>query len=61
MKENAHKVLLTLGISTKNPDGSLRSVYELLNDIGCAFSKLDTAQQLLLSRKLTGSSAPIDK
>lgn len=55
------EILSSLGISTKNPDGSLRSVYEVLNDIGCAFSKLDTTQQILLSRKLAGSSAPIDK
>lgn len=56
-----NKALLSLGIPTRNSDGSLRSVYEVLNDIGCVFSKLDTEQQILLSKGLIGSLDPDDK
>ena len=54
------EILSTLDISTKNPDGSLRNVYEVLHDISCAFSTLDTAQPLLLAGRLVGLSAPTE-
>ena len=58
--DDIDKVLFQLGVLTKNSDGSLRNVYEVLNDISCAFSTLDTAQQLLLAGRLVGLSAPTE-
>ena len=50
----ASKVLSELGVRTKDENGQLRSVNEVLNDISNAFANLSEEQKVYYSEKLFG-------
>lgn len=52
----ASKILMELGVKTKNPDGSFRIVREVLYDAQKAFLKLSPKQQKLLINALAGET-----
>lgn len=50
----ASKVLSESGVRTKDENGQLRSVNEVLNDISNAFANLSEEQKVYCSEKLFG-------